>query len=87
MVSLVRRILVDPRGKSAIPALLQFNQLFKSGGITFDLNAKKIGIDKKQLEKGVRTLMLTAAQYERAGDYEDIEKLITGGASTPSDEL
>lgn len=87
VVSLVRRILVDPRGKSAIPALLQFNQLFKSGGITFDLNAKKIGIDKKQLEKGVRTLMLTAAQYERAGDYEDIEKLITGGASTPSDEL
>jgi hypothetical protein len=87
VVSLLRRIILDPKGKTAMPALFQFNQLLKSGGITFDINTKKLGIDKKQLGNGVRRLTLMAAQYEKAGNYEEIERLIKGVATNPSDEL
>lgn len=87
ITSLLSTYITDPDSKTALPTLIQINHQLKSEGIIFDLNAKKLKIDKEQLAQSVRRLMLMTAQVEGSGNYEEADQMLKGNLSSPSDEL
>ncbi|MFC2155666.1 hypothetical protein ACFLRB_04160 [Acidobacteriota bacterium] len=87
LVSLFNRISAGPKSKTGIAATIQFNQHLKSGVVTFDLNSKKLKMDKKQMEKSTKRLVMSAIQVEKTGNFEEAERLIKGSLASPSDEL
>ncbi len=87
LVSLFKRISADPKSKTGTAALIQLNQHLRSGAVTFDLNSKKMKMDKEQMEKSVMRLALSATRVEKTGDYEEAQRLIKGSLASPADEL
>ncbi|MCI0470927.1 MAG: hypothetical protein L0Y73_04655, partial [Candidatus Aminicenantes bacterium] len=84
---LITRFTTNPRSKSTLPALIQLNHHIDNGAIVFDLNTKKLKIEREQLGNSAKKLMQQTAQIENSGNYQEAEKLVAGRLAAVSNEL
>lgn len=87
LAGLIVRFIANAGSKSTLPALIQLNHHLTNGAIVFDLNTKKLKIEREQLGNSAQKLLQQTAQIESSGNYQDADKLVKGRLGAASDEL
>lgn len=76
LVYLVEKLRNEPESKIKMAFLVQFNYILKRGGFSFNINNKKLLVNKMKFKKAVHKLMLAITGIQKSGDYDVAEKFI-----------